>query len=377
MSKPTAVGMHIYSGAWTLGFMERFEVLGQWEEGPWGASTFRHNLGKQIPHVVKPAQDWPFEDLRGREVNLVYANPPCAPWSNAGALLGMDDPRVQFSRNVSWAAAKLEPDFFVVESVCRAWSPTGGRPLYEKMALDWGARGYAVTIFLTNAFLHGAPQQRERFHFIAHRYALDLRVDPPTLATIRTARDAIGDLEGLAVPTPEEPIFLNHNYSAPKPRELNVIERLQQGEGWGVGYDRAVEEGLDAAKGRFISGRLRYDAPCSTLLDIGSVVHPTENRQLTVREGARLCCYPDWYEFPRDIRQLRGYQLEASQLTQAVLPVMGTYLGRVFNRALDGATNVEPCISLDMLKVIDVRSLARPFRSRRFAESVTALARVG
>ena len=352
--------------------MERFEILGQWEEGPWGAATFRHNLGDRIPHVIKPATEWPFEDLRGREVDLVFSNPPCAPWSTAGALLGMADPRVQFSRNVSWAAAKLEPTFFIMESVCRAWSPTGGMPLYKQLALEWGARGYGVTVYLTNALLHGAPQSRERFHFIAHRFALDLSVPAPTPASVRTVWDAIHDLEASAVPTPEEPPILNHNYPAPRERELNVMRHLRPGEGWEVGARRAAELGLETVKARFISSRMRYHAPAGTLLDISAMTHPTRDRVLTVREGARICGYPDWYEFPRNTNQLRGYQLTASQLTQAVLPVMGRSLGRVFTRALDVAEPVRPCMSEEDVVVVDQRPLAKPWFPSRFERTVAS-----
>ena len=35
----TAVGIHIYSGAFTIGVEKHFKILGQWEEGPWGAKT--------------------------------------------------------------------------------------------------------------------------------------------------------------------------------------------------------------------------------------------------------------------------------------------------------------------------------------------------
>lgn len=370
-AKPTAVGMHIYSGAWTLGFMDDFEILGQWEELDAGTWTFRKNLGDKIPHVLSSSAEWPVAEIMKQHdyVNLVYANPPCAPWSTAGAKLGMNDPRIQFAKNVSMVGKSLQPDFFIVESVCRAWSPTGGRPLYQEMAKAWGEAGYAVTVWFTNTVLHGAPQYRERFHFIAHRFKLDLdNFTPPTAAEIVTVRDAIEDLEMTAVSSESgKPMALpNHNYGEPKQKALNVMERLQEGEGWERGIERAQAEGLEAGKARFIAGRIRYDAPSPTLLDISQVAHPTQPRTLTVREAARLCGYPDWYEFGPLSEKMRDYRVDSSQLTQAALPFISRFIGDRFTKALDRADDVTPLRSVDDITIVDYRPHAKQFRPRIF-----------
>lgn len=365
--------MHIYSGAWTLGFMDSFEILGQWEELDAGTKTFKTNLEDKrgIPHILAPSSEWPIEEFKRREVNLVYANPPCAPWSNAGGLLGMNDPRIQFAKNVSGAARELNPDFFVVESVCRAWSPTGGRPLYTQMALDWGRLGYAVTLFFTNTVLHGAPQFRERFHFIAHRFALDLSVEEPQPENIMTVWEAIHDLEHNATASPFEGTLpvANHIYEPYKPKAMNVVDRIGQGEGWDVGIDRCRADNVEFMKARFIAQRFRYNTTAPTLLDISQIVHPTQPRPLTMREGARLCGYPDWYEFAPNGR-LSGYQANSAELTQAALPAVGRFLGRRFNRALDVGEPIEPCKTPEDINVVDVRPLGKPYRPRLFTKEL-------
>ncbi|KKL65998.1 hypothetical protein LCGC14_2149350, partial [marine sediment metagenome] len=126
MSRPVALGLHIYSGAFTLGMSRHFKIIGQWEEGPWAADTFELNFPK-VPHPLA-LEDWPVRDVQPQ---VMYANPPCAPWSAAGSRLGMADPRVQFTKNCVELALQLKPEVFVVESVCRAWSPNGGRALFE------------------------------------------------------------------------------------------------------------------------------------------------------------------------------------------------------------------------------------------------------
>ena len=362
MTGPRAVGIHIYSGLWTLGWQDAgFDVVAQLEELTAGAETAKLNLGDRLLHHVGPLENWPLAQLRDTE--LVYANCPCAPWSAVGRGLNLADPRVQYSHDAAIAALELQPSFFVLESVPRAWSPKGGRLFYEELAGLFQREGYGVTILFTNAVLHGAPQHRNRFHFIAHKLALNLQ--EPVLERPMTVRDAIGDLEYSAVfgDTGVEPAVANHVSKRPREKDLNTIQRTRQGEGLDAGYRRAVAEGLDAAKFRFIAGRFRYDAPAPVLLDIDCTVHPTQDRFLTVREGARLCGYPDDFVFVTS-RHTRdgGHGVNSSELTQAVLPHIGRYLGKQFLRALDAPEEH----GLTETRIIDHRPLAVPFAPSRY-----------
>lgn len=355
--RPTAVGMHIYSGAFTLGVRRAgFEIAGQWEEGPWGAATFERNFPR-VPHPLR-REEWPVDEARGDTV-FMYANPPCAPWSVAGKRLGMADPRVVYTDNCVETALQVEPDFFVWESVPRAL--TLGRPKVDEVTARFHRAGYAVTWWLTNTVLHGLSQSRERFHLIAHRYELDLRLPRPE--KIQTVRDAIGDCEESAVPVGQPPVLPNHVYSPYDEKDGNVVARLQQGEGWNIGYDRATSDGMPARKGRFLTWRIFYDAPSGTLADAMALVHPAVDRRLTIREAARLCGYPDTFVFDEGSP---GYRwtggVRAEDVTQAVMPVIGEFLGRTFLRSLDAGT---PAVS-GTLEQVDWRPYGRPFTPRRF-----------
>jgi DNA (cytosine-5)-methyltransferase 1 len=278
----------------------------------------------------------------------------------------MADPRIIYSQHSLEAGLRLDADFIVIESVCRAWSPTGGRALYEEFARIAQQHGYAVTIFLTNAVLHGAPQLRQRFHFIAHKYEIrDLfTIAPLTYAGVPTVRDTIGDLEG----RPDDEAW-GHVRTVPEERELNVMRDLKQGESWGDAWRRVSARGLPAKPARFIAHRLIYDAPCGTILDIGAMVHPTQDRVLTLREGARLCCYPDGFQFARG---KRGFH--SSDVTQAVLPFVGRYLGAVLSLGMRRGLRVD---GRDGIEVIDLRSWAKPFMPKKFIAKLSEFPSVG
>lgn len=348
-----AIGIHIYSGGFTCGIRQAgFEILGQWEELDAGYETAKLNF-PDADHPLGPPDDWPLERFANK-VDLVFANPPCAPWSPAGSRLGLADPRVQYTRDVAMAALNLSPEFLVIESVPRAWSPTGGQLLYLELAEDFKRHGYGVTILFTNAVLHGTAQSRARFHFIAH--TKELRFTMPQLedADIVTVRKAIADLED--APDNWAGSHVRQPYDE---RALNVVQHLEEGEGWGTGYERAVKKGLSAVKGRFVSGRLRYDAPSATILDIGALTHPTSNRAITMREAARLCGYPDDFFFARPARD-KWWGGMPPEVTQAVMPPVARYLGEVFY-------NCGQAVRTPELTVVDWRREGRRFSPHAFA----------
>lgn len=360
--RPKALGVHIYSGAFTLGVSKIFHLVGQWEEGPWGAATFDLNF-PNVPHPLTRAA-WPVSSVG--PVQFLYANPPCAPWSAAGSHLGIKDPRVAFTSTSIGLVNVLQPDVFVLESVPRAWSPTGGREFFARKAYELGKMGYQVTIYLTNALLIGGMQWRERFHFIAHRGELAIPEPLATIADAPTVRDLIGDLEHLAVfKDEEEPKLPNHAVKRPAEPYLNVLRNLAQGEGWEIGYGRALAQGLPARKHRFLAQRLRYDAPAPTLADIGSLYHPAQDRPLTLREGARLCGYPDSFIFAPTGKASEQYDAKSTDVTQIVMPQIGEHLARLALRTLD-AGSAQP----GELNVIDHRVLARSWSSARYANTL-------
>ena len=351
MPRPGAIGCHIYSGAFTLGMAKRFDILAQLEEGPWGAETFKLNFPK-TPHYTQ-AESWPLvlENLAKQRPSVVFANPPCACWSPIGAKLGDKDPRFKFTENSFNVAMALDPEIFVMESVPRAWSssPGGGKEAYTRLSREAGLRGYQTTILLTNALLHGGNQSRERFHLIVHRPELSIPTPRPTV--FPSVNEVIGDLADRAVFLGEaEPLVPNHVVERKKDKYNVVFPELRQGERWNDAAARLLDRGVETGRGRFISYRLIGDVPCGTIADVNALIHPTRARHLTIREGARLCGYPDDFVFAVDARG----RAQASDVTQAVLPTMGEYLGGVCARSLDN-NDAQP----GELNVIDFRPLAR------------------
>lgn len=355
-NEATAIGIHIYSGAFTIGVETHFKILGQWEEGPWGADTFNLNR-PHIPHPLTKAE-WPVAQHVGK-VNLVYTNPPCACWSAVGSHLGTGDPRFQFTLTAAQTAMALKPDFFILESVPMAW--TKGQSAYESIAANFRKIGYGTTILLTNGILHGGTQSRPRFHLIAHRYEIDFPAPEVTWQMVPTVGELIGDIAKLAVMPGETPKVPNHVTRPLGPSHQMVLEELKQGEKWNVAAQRLRDLGRDAKNGRLFACRLNEDSTCNTVLDLNALAHPTEPRTLTLREGARLCGYPDNFIFAVTDKHGIGTK---SDVTQAVLPPMGRYLAERVRVAMENSY-AKP----DGLPIIDFRKLASGLSRRAYLKT--------
>jgi hypothetical protein len=98
--------------------------------------------------------------------------------------------------------------------------------------------------------------------------------------------------------------------------------------------------------------------------DLSYVVHPTVDRMITLREGARLCGYPDDFVFapkPTDCF------LECPEdVTQAVLPAMGRYLGGVFREALA----LQRPEKAGVFRELDFRPLAKGFGQLAYGRKI-------
>jgi site-specific DNA-cytosine methylase len=312
--KYTALGCYIFAGGFTVGVQKHFKILGHLEDGDFGVPTARLNWPK-LPIYTDPAT-WPLRELRG-EVDFMYCNPPCAPWSATGrrATQGYDswrtDPRVECVRKAYGAFEAIRPHVWVWESVPGAYN--AGRELVDALTASAAKLGYSATHFLTDAQLHGLPQRRQRFHLVLHD--VELNFPAPTGPIIPVGR-ALRGVNPKWWPTHGKLM-------------TRLIKHTRPGDGLRETYDRLYPKPRKNAKGQAIGRptwmnfRLEADKPSPTLIGAGHAVHPTKDRIIAPEEQAALCAYPKDFKW-----QGRGGALYA-QICRAVTPVIGNYLGGV------------------------------------------------
>jgi DNA (cytosine-5)-methyltransferase 1 len=173
---------------------------------------------------------------------------------------------------------------------------------------------YIVEYKLLRAVQYGVPQNRERMIVVGHRGQFSF---PEPLKHKVTAGDAVGDL---AKNVDEDSKFLTSSM------DMYVAK-----------YEKASS---------CITPRdLHLDRPARTVTcrnlggatgDMQRVVLPDgRRRRLTVREGARLQSFPDWFEF--EGKEASCYK----QVGNAVPPLLAYEIAKSFRNYLESPKNIE------------------------------------
>lgn len=291
-----AIGVYIYSGGFSLGVRKHFDVLAHLEDPkPYGDDVIKMNPNYwgQMPIHAHP--NWPdyFPDF-------LYANPPCAPFSNANTRsFEIDswkaDPRIFCWHNTAKYAIANNVPFVAIETVPQAYSkaPT---MLLEK-AEEFSYAGYQTMICLHNAMFMGSCQNRPRLMFIASKYDIKMSIyeSVPTVF--------VGNKIDEALP------YLNHEhnyYIKCSEKYKDCLERTEKGERLRDAWEKLNPESdrefnsFGQVKGRPTFGvkRLERDQLMNVIVGY-SIIHPDEPRYLSIKEYQILGDYPGDYYLPR------------------------------------------------------------------------------
>jgi len=298
-SSPLALDLFAGCGGLALGFeVAGFRTLG-FEMNADACQTYGKNLHGECRQVfLEPGLDLV------PEADIIIGGPPCQPFSVGGLQEGSKDRRDGFPVFLD-AVKRYQPKLALFENV--RGMLYANRPYLEQIIAKLEGMGYIVEEQLLNAVHYGVPQRRERLVVVAHKGGWEF---PKLEAFGFTAGDAIGDL---LRSIPENPKFLTPSMDGyvaryekaskcVRPRDLHLDDS-----------SRTVTcRNLNGATGDMLRVRL----------DDG------RRRRLTVREGARLQSFPDWFQFEG------GEGSQYNQIGNAVAPLMARALGLAVMRYL-------------------------------------------
>lgn len=283
-----------------------FEVCGfrsiGYEMSAAAAATYSRNLaGECHESFLTPGLP---EAREG--IDVIIGGPPCQPFSQFGYQRGRHDNRDGLPIFVD-AMSRFRPKIAIMENVRGLLYRNKG---YLRAAVqDMERLGYTVHAELLKAVEYGVPQKRERVFIVASRIGWEWPervVDAPV-----TAGAALGPLAATEGP--------DSRYLTP-------------------GMDEYVAR--YEAKSKCVNPRdLHLDRPARTVTcrnlggataDMHRLKMPSgQRRMLTVREGARLQSFPDWFDFA-------GTEYErCEQIGNAVPPLLGLAVARQVCKALE------------------------------------------
>jgi DNA (cytosine-5)-methyltransferase 1 len=296
-------------GGLALGFEAAgFKTVG-FEKLKDACDTYNRNLlGECHTIVLEPDQDLV------EAADVIIGGPPCQPFSVSGLQNGKHDSRDGFPAFL-YSVKRYHPELVLIENVRGMLYQN--KPYFTHIRKTLADFGYLVEWKLLNAADYGVPQKRERLFVVAHRGVWNFP-EPSTPATSFTAGDALGDL---AFQTPPGSKFLTKS------------------------MDRYVAN-YEKASFCIRPRDLHLDLPSRTVTcrnlngatgDMLRVALPDGRRKrLSVREGARLQSFPDWFEFCG----AEGSQF--NQVGNAVPPMLAKALARSVINYLNSGLRLTP-----------------------------------
>ena len=268
--------------------------------------------------------------IKASDIDIIIGGPPCQAYSTVGKRL-IDDPRGKLFQEYYRILKEFNPKLFLFENVKGLLSMQGGELLKTIISL-FESLGYKVQCKLLNAADYGAPQIRERVVIIGSKLKNSFEYPEPThynpeempnlvnkkLKPYLTLEEAIGDLpfiksneesfEYASKPRNDFQKLMREkaptklmDHSSPKNNErlVKMMELLPDG-----GTPNDLPENLRPTSGfQNTYCRLWWKRPSTTITrnlstpSSSRCIHPKAPRPLTTREGARIQCFPDDYQF--------------------------------------------------------------------------------
>jgi DNA (cytosine-5)-methyltransferase 1 len=361
MVRPVAIDLFSGAGGLSEGFRQAgVAVAVSVELDRHAAETQRRNHGHRRQHKTDVLN----EDVRAvssqellaivrrhhkKTPDVLMGGPPCQGFSRSNMRTRtVTNPLNTLYCDLLRIAHEIRPPVVLVENVADLTSLADGE-VEQRIISGLREMGYGVQREVLDAADYGVPQKRKRVFFLATRSRGALQFPPPAVASAEyvTVWDAISDLPSL--PNGNTTDEMPYGSSQPKSgyqrrmrragkvtvrgnlvsRNSDLVVRryghIPQGGNWRDIPDKLMANYTATQYcHEWIYRRLREDLPSVTITNYrkNMLVHPRQDRGLSVREAARLQSFPDGFLFSGSI----GFQQQ--QVANAVPPLLARAIAR-------------------------------------------------
>lgn len=384
--KLTAIDLFAGAGGLSYGFeMVGFDIKLAVEKDAWAVETYAANhINKNILEAdIYSLDDSFFAEYSGK-VDVIMGGPPCQGFSIAASnRRKSDDRRNELYREFLRVVRIVQPKIVLIENVkeIMGYKLPDGTKIVDDIKKLIGESGYIYDFNVLNCRHYGIPQDRRRFFFLAVRKDIlseefkledlmqkyvrpeisfiEATSDLPVVRPHQYPEDAVqtytmdaqNDFQRFLrrdstllynhIPmqhtekTVQKFIFLQSENSQQLPDELKPRVR---------GDVDTVSNASYSQNHRIIDGK--KVSPTITASFYSSFIHPTQPRNITVREAARIQTFPDSFVFKgkkttlsKKLLAKKGIfeELHLDQFNQvgnAVPPLMAEHLAQICSEFL-------------------------------------------
>lgn len=314
------------------------------------AATYAHNHPdvKLINDDIRRVKSFEVRSKRAQVV--LFGGPPCQGFSTSNQRTrSANNPENWLFREFLRAIKITSPDWIVFENVKGIIETEDG--LFLEYVLDGFKKlGYTTTHQVLNAADYGVPQNRSRLFVVGSLHGVPFRFPKTTTKRRVTVNEAIADLPRLKNGATHDwreyrgpaasryakamrgkmALSPNHHVTNNAPHILARYGHIPQGGNWEDIPARLMTNYEDRSRCHTgIYHRLKANEPSIVIGNYrkNMLIHPYQDRGLSVREAARLQSFPDWFEFKGSI----GFQQQ--QVGNAVPPLLAEQVFRAIASA--------------------------------------------
>jgi len=277
--------------------------------------TYEHN-NPRSKFIEADIKKYSFEELKKatgiteNDDDLVLIGcSPCQYWSIINTDKTKSKPLKNLLSDFQRYVFYFRPGYIVVENVpgiIKRHSKSG----LKKFVKEIQKLRYVVKYDILNANHYGVPQRRRRFTLIASRVNKEIELPKANKKDLPTVKQFIGIKNGFKKITAGHNDTTNFLHTTAKLSEKNLkrIKKISHDGGSRLEWENSSRLQLDCYKKlekgfSDIYGRMSWDKPAPTIttkfhsLSNGRFGHPTEDRAISLREGATLQTFPKDYVF--------------------------------------------------------------------------------
>jgi DNA (cytosine-5)-methyltransferase 1 len=269
------------------------------------ACEYAYTANNRATFLLKSVVDVTASDLaeldNGSPVTLLAGCAPCQPFSKYRWKADSSDDRWNLLDHFGRLAKELKPDLITMENVPNLQI----QDIFRKFVRTLKREGFHVAHEIVDCSEFGVPQTRERLVLLASRLGPISLSKQKSKRPPKTVRQAIGKLPPLKAgeACKRDPL---HRACALSKLNLRRIRASKPGGTWRDWNEDLVAACHKRKTGKTypcVYGRMSWDQPAPTMttqyygFGNGRFGHPSQDRAISIREGAVLQSFPRSYKF--------------------------------------------------------------------------------